>query len=46
MKELEKNYVLANLEDMIYRTASFFDKTSMKVYNREIRQLKIHRFNT
>lgn len=43
---IKRDYVLGNLEDMIYRTVPFFDEISMKVYEREIKQLKIHRFNT
>jgi hypothetical protein len=43
---IKRDYVLNNLGDMIYRTISFFDETSMKVCEREIKQLNIHIFDT
>jgi len=42
----KREYVLENIEDIEYRTVAFILEKEMKKCERELKQLKIHKFNT
>lgn len=42
----KRRYVLDNIEDIEYRTISFLDKDKVKEFEKYIKTLKIHLFNS
>ncbi len=44
--ESKREYILEHLSLMSYRTISFINQDEMKKIEREIKALKIHKFNT
>ena len=44
--ESKRDYVLNNIDKMEYRTISFITDIEMKKVEKEIKDLKLHKFNT
>ena len=44
--EDKRKYILNNIENVEYRTVAFITEKEMKDCERELKQLKIHKFNT
>ena len=44
--EGKRQYVLNNIKDIEYRTVAFISQEEMKKCEQELKQLKIHKFNT
>jgi hypothetical protein len=44
--ETKRSFVLENLQDIKYRTLFFIDVEKMKCVEKEIKGLKIHKYNT
>ena len=43
---LKRDYLLKNISNIQYRTIAFVTENEMKETEREIKEMKIHRFNT
>ncbi|MNS53125.1 hypothetical protein D3C72_858710 [compost metagenome] len=42
----KRDYLLSNLSSIVYRTISFLNENEMKLTEKEIKKLNIHKFNT
>ncbi len=44
--DLKREYLLENLSSIMYRTISFLNTEDMNLVEKEIKKLKIHKYNT